>query len=164
MVLYYWWRDESADEVLWPISTMNMHWFFKGTQMGLLGGLGTGLLVGISRKGATTQSLVHDATRYLKWGGQMGIPYTAVKNVSDNAQVSLDTLKERAYALEMNTWHNRIDTGTLIGAIVGRIALNDPRIWMATWGMSKSQVIPACGTYAGAFAGMALLLPLYFVS
>lgn len=47
MVLYYWWRDPSAEEVLWPISTMNMHWWFKGTQLGLFGGLAAGMAVGI---------------------------------------------------------------------------------------------------------------------
>jgi len=164
MVLKYWWRDESADEVLWPISTMNMHFWFKGTQYGLLAGLGTGLLIGISRRGVTRQSMVHDVSRYLKYGGQMGLPYAAIRNISDNAQVHLDTLKERAYELEMNTWHNRIDTLTLMGGIAGRFLLNDPRLWMATWGLSRTQVVAYAGAPTGALLGMCLALPFYFAS
>eukprot|EP00392_Amoebophrya_sp_AT5.2_P015179 g15378.t1 len=124
MVLYYWWRDPSAEEVLWPISTMNMHWWFKGTQLGLFGGLAAGMAVGLSKRGCTYQSVLHDVTRYMKFGGKLGLPYAAVRNITDNAQVNLDVLKERAFKVETSKWHNRVDIALVAGAIGGRSVLS----------------------------------------
>ncbi|CAD7924986.1 unnamed protein product [Amoebophrya sp. A120] len=160
MVLYYWWRDPSAEEVLWPISIMNMHWFLKGTQLGMIGGFAGGLLVGMSKRGCTYQSVMHDITRYLKFGAKLGLPYAAVRNITDNAQVNLDVLKERAFDVEKSTWHNRLDAIMIAGAIGGRIFFNEPRIWTNLLGMSKRQVVPHAGTVWGAFAGVCFDLPL----
>lgn len=160
-MLYYFFPSATSEDVKFPTAVVTLHSAMKGVQAGLFSGMVLGVLAGIKKKNLSKSSVLHDMTRFMANGCMAGAGAGIYVSYDLTSLYEPSDYQIKAYQIQHDRWHNRIDTLNVFGMIMGSLLMRRVYRREKIFGVTNGGL--AWGGVAGICADvpLSLVLPVY---